>query len=172
MCWNISPTCRPYIRFEICQVRLHHVAPQKRLKVFICSTCPSLKQAANAACLSQENACSWVTERELSDDSWMLHAGMKQQGEPTVQQYLWQARKKHDCKVPVSRTSAGPDTDTYISAAGVSHPYSASSTLAGHDLWHRPQLPCFKSLLISSSFPEQYTQHSVHLRHGQCPAHR
>ena len=49
-----------------------------------------------------------------------MHAGPKQVGEPAVQQYLWQARKKHDFKVPVKRASAGPDVDTYIAAAGVS----------------------------------------------------
>lgn len=46
-------------------------------------------------------------------------AGDKQVGEPAVQQYLWQARKKHDFKVPVKQTAAGPELDTYISAAGV-----------------------------------------------------
>ncbi|KAK9866878.1 hypothetical protein WJX84_000479 [Apatococcus fuscideae] len=48
-----------------------------------------------------------------------LTYGNKQIGEPAVQQYLWQARKKHDFKVPVKQISAGPDLDTYVSAAGL-----------------------------------------------------
>ena len=62
--------------------------------------------------------CFWLIHLdEVDGETW--RAGTKQTGEPPVQQYLWQARKKHDFKVPVKQISAGPDTITNISAAGV-----------------------------------------------------